>query len=357
MIYDLNSLNSAAKIISDISPDLGIILILGNQVCPVDIPNLYQFRSKIYKKEGRRVADAELEERYFTYLESARLETSCALPNRNILCLMRLVRKGLVKAVITTNYDCYIRSAFLRYGGPYQCILNPCIPSQDKYTCWDCNGYWSSSRRAKKSIPLWKIHGDLGFVRMTECGHIFALPNFVIRRAHRLPNGNRDICHFSVFKEDGSKYPDPSLTDEHPTNSYQHHIDYLISRDNHFMKESSAAKQQLLSHARAGGAIFIIGLSCSPKFKEDLVPILSRANKVAPIVYILASEERIESSNNELLFEFERQGRSFELINEVTSDRTIHDAVEEVLIRAGEKNIDAEWHTWQNEGKWWTETL
>jgi len=358
MIYNDNSLDAAADIINRISPDLGIILILGNQVCPVDIPTLYGFRSRIYEREGRYVSGSELEERYFNYLETARLETSCALPNRNILCLMRLVRRGLVKAIITTNFDCYIRSAFLRYGAAHKCVLNPCIPRTDRHSCWDSNGYWSSNRRSRSTIPLWTIHGDLGFVRMIPCDHIFALPDFVVRHADCVPNGNRrEICHFSVFKEDGSTYPDPSLTEEHPVVSYKHHVDYFLNRHN-FLEESRAAAGQLLAHAGAGGVIFIIGLTFSPKFKEDLVPILLRANGNAPIIYIVASEERLEFPNNELLFELERQGRDFLLINEVAEDRTIHDSVEEILDRAGLGNgIDAEWQTWQNEGKWWTETL
>ena len=193
---------------------------------------------------------------------------------------------------------------------------------------------------------------------MIPCDHIFALPDFVVRHADCVPNGNRrEICHFSVFKEDGSTYPDPSLTEEHPVVSYKHHVDYFLNRHN-FLEESRAAAGQLLAHAGAGGVIFIIGLTFSPKFKEDLVPILLRANGNAPIIYIVASEERLEFPNNELLFELERQGRDFLLINEVAEDRTIHDSVEEILDRAGLGNgIDAEWQTWQNEGKWWTETL
>jgi len=204
-----------------------------------------------------------------------------------------------------------------------------------------------------REIPLWKIHGDLAFVRMALCSHVFGLPQFRVRHFHQNDVDHAYQCHLPVFTKGGGLFPDPSLCDEHSTDRYEHHIDYHVTR-NLFREEMGAAKQQLLAHADAGGAIFIFGLTATSRYPEDLVPVISKTNRRAPIVYVLASKERVKSPRNELLLQLGRRGREFTLVNEITTDNTLHDAVEEIVTRSGETGIGSEWHDWKTQGKWWT---
>lgn len=353
-ICNEHSLNIAAEILSKVTPESGIILILGNQVSPVPIMTFRKFRSELSEGNDILVEYQEAQDRYFDFLESFRLRTSTVLPHRNMVSIMRLVQKGIVKAVITTNYDCHIRSVFTRYGGSYRCTINPCIPNEEIDHTWDCDGYWSSDRLDIKEIPLWKIHGDLAFVRMASCAHVFRLPQFRVGHFRQNDVDQAYQCHLPVFTKGGGLFPDPSLYIEHPTGRYEHHIDFLVTR-NLFSEEVRAAKQQLLAHADAGGAIFIFGLTAPSRFPEDLVPVISKTNRRVPIVYVLASKEPVKSPRNELLLELSKRGREFTLVNEITTDNTLHDAIEEIVTRSGETGIDSEWQDWKTQGKWWTE--
>lgn len=350
-IYDEDSLTTASRLIHEASPEKRIIFIFGNQICPVQIPTLDTFHTQISEKERRFVDKSEAEDRYFDFLEASRMETSSYLPNRNMLCLMRLVRKGKVKSIITTNYDCYIKASFDRYGGTYTSVLNPCIKTSELRNTWDKDGYWSQKNIVERSIPLWKIHGDLGFVRMVDCNHIFALPKFRIKKA-KFPIDQTENGHFPIFKKNGRRFPDPSLSESHGILKYKHHTDYLISRDV-FKTEMDAASQELKTHLRADGTVFIVGLTCGFRFTEDIVPVLSRINISKPIIYVLTSKKRVKPGDNELIYELQRHHVPFRVVNEINNKDEIVISFEEITKRAGESGIGSEWRRWMNEGKWW----
>lgn len=201
----------------------------------------------------------EAEKRYFRFLEVSRIETSANIPNRNMLCLMRLVRKGKVKAIITTNYDCHVKACFDRYGGEYGCILNPCIEEEQLNQIWNNDGYLSPRKIANKSIPIWKIHGDLQFVRMIDCSHIFSLPKFLID-VGIFPTNPIEHGHLAVFTPDGRMFSDLSLSGPCSVVEYKHHTDYNFARDV-FWREMEAASEELLSHLQMGGSVFVVGLT------------------------------------------------------------------------------------------------
>jgi hypothetical protein len=290
----------------------------------------------------------EIEKKYFAYLERQRLYTNNFIPHRNLLCLMRLVRKGIIKAIITTNYDRYVMATFLRYGQPFKCVLNPLLSGDEN---WNSDGYYSAKPSANE-IPLWKIHGDLGFVRMDDCCHIFRLPSFVIDRVVLNNSSSPICCHNSIYKENGDRFRDPSLTREHPSISYQHHIDFDSSRDI-FQKESRAALKQLDGHLKKGGLVLVLGMSFNPVFTEELVLILSKPHRTAPLVYVVASQKKITFSENELLSKLNDAHEDYILVNEINSDKRIDHALIEILKRSGETDIEKEYQKWITEKKWW----
>jgi hypothetical protein len=108
-----------------------------------------------------------------------------------------------------------------------------------------------------------------------------------------------------------------------------------------------------LKHAKKGGAIFVIGLTFDPMYPEDLTTALLQASHHVPLVYILASSEPVKYSDNDLLWKLRSKRRDFWLVNEENDQNTIDDALLEVLVRSGEKNIMREYDAWKKEGKWW----
>lgn len=353
-IHDKKTLEAAAATLSNASSEKGVIVILGNQACPVDIPDYDTYRKQIQSNCSQQLDISEVKQRYFAYLELQRLVTHNFIPNNcNLVCLLRLVRREIVKAIITTNYDGYISAAFSRYGQPYKCVMNPCMQQMESEGIdWDHDGYYSTINSPSTEIPLWKIHGDLRFVRMDECGHICSLPSFIINKIAPIQSSQPCSCHFAVFKEDGSQYWDPSLAREHPATSYQHHIDYGANRLL-FQRESRAAKDQLVDHCSNYGILLIVGLRFNPRFPEDLTSILAKAPAEVPLIFVVASKQKIQASNSELLFRLQEINRDFILVNEVNDNQEIEHSLKGILMRMGEVDIDNEYKCWEDEGKWW----
>lgn len=353
-IYHVESVEYAADILRGASADPGVILILGNRVNPIEIPDFISYRSKIQSEERKRIRLPEAQRRYFAYLEHARLVSSNVIPHYNLICILRLIKRGIVKAIITTNYDNFIPSVLLRYGGVYKSILNPCIVNTQKQSAdWNYDGYYSDSNVPTNGIPLWKIHGDLGFVRMDQCDHIFALPKFSIEKISRLESIQPCCCHFAVLQEDGNQYStDVYLAREHIATEYQHHIDYGLDR-RFFHRELGTARDQLIEHCEKEGAVFIIGLSFNPRFREELSSILAKVSGNAPLIYIMSSRNKLKASDSDLLFELQKAGRNYTLVNEVNRKGSLDIALIEILERIGEKAIFREYKSWENGGKWW----
>ena len=349
MIYDEDSLVEAGDIIQKHR----LILIIGNQIDPVPLNDFISLRDRIYCKTGHRLPPDQVESLLFMEYEGIRLVTNNVLPHYNYLCLLRLIKRNAVSAIITTNYDNYLNSALFRYGSPFKGIRNPCI-SVGK---WCCDGYYSQLTYSANEMPIWKIHGDLGFVRMVDCGHIFALPQFMIERPY--VNQNRPdapaCCHFIVLHADGNRFSyDPNLSREHPSFRYKHHIDFGSSRENLFPREKDAACAHLLQHCDQGGAVFIIGMRFNPDFGEDLTDILLDLPTKTPIIYLLASKRKvIKTGYSELLDGLRDSNRPHIFINEVNKKGKIDRALLDLLDRIGETEINAEYTSWKKENKWW----
>lgn len=354
-IYTEESIKEAVNILNDIAPKRGLILILGNQICPVPIYDFDRYREIIQSKRGKPLNPFELDKKWFSHIELQRLISANFLPeNENFVCILRLVRRNIVRAIITTNYDGYLEAAFLRYGDTYKCIRNPCMSALISQGIeWNSDGYYSKLSGSESDIPLWKIHGDFGFVRIDRCNHICRLPAFRIEKIRAPKASEPFLCHFTELKEDGSQYGgDSFLGRNHPGPCYQHNIDFGVSRLL-FHPEASEAKKQLIDHCAAGGVILILGLTFNPKFPEDLTDVLARTSQDVPLIYAVASETKIKTRQSELLFKLENSNRDFVLLNECNEDKLLNNVLLEILFRLGETDIDEEYAEWVKGDKYW----
>ena len=352
-IHSADSMCEAAQVIRDFP----LILIVGNQVHPVPLDDYRSLLEKLRREAGKPLTQDDLEPTLFRQYERFRLITSNGLPHYNYVCLLRLITRMQVRAVVTTNFDNYLSAVLSRYGESVKGIMNPCIPKIDGTTReWCCDGYYSPLTSSPSEVPIWKIHGDLGFARMIDCTHVFALPKFTIEPPV-MRRGEPDCptcCHFIVLREDGSRFKsEAKLSLVHPSYYYKHNIDFWFS-DGLFYRERDAAARQLHDHCEGGGAVFVVGMKFNPKFGEDLLDILLDLPRSTPIIYLVASKGReITGRDSDLLDGLASSHRAYILINEVNDTGAIEDGLVDLLHAAGEEGIDAEYTKWRNDNKWW----
>jgi hypothetical protein len=353
---DLSSdetLTQAANIIKTANKDHKLLLILGSQINIYDLPDFVSYRQQLSTEARKLQSIKKVEKKLFAKYERARIVSSNCLPPINLLCITRLIRKGIVDSIITTNYDCSLLETVKRFGGPYTCVQNPPLPGEGFQDTWDKDGYISPYPPKDNEIPVWKIHGDIGFVRMDECQHIFKLPKFSITLPQLDTSVEHPCCHWSVLKNGSTKYNyDPTLFREHAATRYHHHVDFGATRDL-FTIERQAAAKQLEEHVKKGNPIIIIGISFNVNFGEDLTEILNKLPSGSDIVYIVASSKPIDESSNELIGAFKNSGRKYILVNEITDRKRIDDALIEILVRAGDTGLDEEYTQWKTGGLWW----
>ena len=353
MIYGVDSIQEAAQVIQSHR----LILIVGDQVGPVPLDDFLSMRKKLCQKAGRHVTSEEIDPVLFRQYEKARLVTSNKLPHYNYACLLQLIKKARVRAVVTTNFDNHLSAVLSRYGKPVKGVMNPCMPGKKGTTReWCCDGYYSPSPSSTGDLPIWKTHGDLGFARMLDCGHVFALPKFMIEPPHmgKGPPNCPTCCHFIVLREDASRFKaDPKLSLEHPADHYKHNVDFWFAEE-HFSRERNAAARQLYDHCAKGGAVFVVGMKFNPRFGEDLLDILVDLPMGTPIIYLVASKgRRITGQDSDLLDGLASESRNYILINEVNWTGTIEDGLVELLNSAGVTGINAEYNRWRRDSKWW----
>lgn len=346
-ILSADTVKEAAKVLKSTTGPIDVVI--GNRIFPVDIPDWEKFVASHGGKRGLSVR-----KQYWDYLEAVRLYSENGLPHINYLCLDKLIRRGLVKNLVTTNYDRYLVSLLSRQNlGPWQ--LNP-IPRRSIDAAMSDNDGYLNLRPKADAVSLYKIHGDLGFAWM-QCGHICRLPQFMVSpfsptgqaKAYLKARGVESL-HSSL--PTGKGVADPSFTSKHSAQSYEHHTDYGKNRDL-FRTERRAALSRIGKNTQG---ILVVGLSMRPKRREDLVdPIVKRAKAGVPIIYIVATTNLpLQEGESELVTEVERVGGRIIVINEVSPDGGLDLALVQLLEQMGETSLDADYDDWQTNGDWWT---
>lgn len=328
----------------------------------VDIPPLSLYRRRQLAK-GRRIkpSQADLERDYWDYLETIRLSTGNLLPHINYLCLVRLIQLGLVRNVITTNYDRYLQ-AVLDREMPGSWVLNPCPRRPGEPRLWDGDGYLTSTN-ARPLVSLWKVHGDLGFAKMDGCGHILKLPRFLIGHYTGQRNLRKlgiDSLHDALTPE-AHEIADPSAWGPCSVEKYDRHLDYGRDR-NLFTRERQAAIDTLMRGSK--DTLLVVGLNMRPKYPEDLVDaILEVAHSGREVIYLLASKKRLTPQDSALLDRMEKAELLLTTINEVAKDAAIEVSFVGLLdqmaqLRPGlsqlrKAKLYADYDEWKEGGRWW----
>jgi len=288
----------AAKVISG-APR--IVVLIGNRIDPIPLVDFQTYWRELAKRTDRQLRDVYEEARraYWNCMESVRMQSGNFFPNTNYFLILWLVHKKQTRVIISTNYDLYLQSTLHRTGTPS--ILNPVLCSENE---WDRQGYYNLP--SKEACQIWKVHGDLGFMRFFACGHVLKMPCFILGPPLDAPPSElaKDgFCspHGFIVKPDGERFGDSSLTLACEWAGMSHHVDFGKDR-NIFSKEMEAAFQAAEAEFKQGAALIILGLTASKRYPEgEIVSWLSEHVDHTPIIYVNSSRGPMSLKDSQIL--------------------------------------------------------
>lgn len=191
----------------------------------------------MFSAAGVTPGTEQADEALWTNYEFARFFTSNCCPGFFYFVLAHLVRRGAVRAVVTTNYDQFVNSLSAKTDLPL--ALNP-IGGAAR------DGYYSTRRNGKTAF--WKIHGTLGHVAFRNCSspwpHLFATPSFLMGFSTRAV---RDRYNLRVLHD--------YVQSQRPCPSYSHDTDtghYFHFTDNAYLASSGTADRRAFRREIAG---------------------------------------------------------------------------------------------------------
>jgi hypothetical protein len=119
----------------------------------------------------------ELDSESWKKYEHVRHYTTNVRPSPSYDFVLHLARKGILRSIITTNYDTTLDSMFniFKTDMPLPVNLNPILIHNE----WSHFGYCSEIV-SSTAIDFWKIHGSLSHVFCRGCSTLLKCPDFVI---------------------------------------------------------------------------------------------------------------------------------------------------------------------------------
>lgn len=253
-------------------------------------------RSRLRLPAGRDLTKKQEARARWCQYEFARFFTTNVIPPLGYFGLYHLSRIGLVRSIITTNYDLYFNAIAERTDAPWS--LNP-ILSRGQYS-WD--NYYGRRSSASSRVPVLKIHGSLSHATFTccsstECAHIFRLPGFPIYNDVAPINARFGVRqnHDHLGHVGYSDRPRSLAGRERCLAS--HYLDWAFdNKRDAFAKEIDAARREL---SYSSGPVVLLGFtgffdrtSANP-WNEELVPLIEELHrKGRPIFYFIHDTQR-----------------------------------------------------------------
>jgi hypothetical protein len=256
------------------------------------------------QSQGKIVdTDIEKDSTCWRVYEVYRWRSGNVLPPRRYFFLHHLVTLGLVNAIITTNYDLFLDSIFIKDKILQGHTLNPLINDVD---CnWD--EFYNKITDIATKLRLWKIHGSFShssFMKYSSSScHIFKLPRFLVGYPmidpsieHGLPSHD----HLGPVNHPCVEIASNSL-DNCQCSRLAHFIDMNFARDRFNRVIDAAIVDLKASDTAAVVAIGFTGYfdSSSPgdTKNEEIVPHLIEISRRVPVYAILAPHQNPNDSH------------------------------------------------------------
>jgi len=233
-------------------------------------------------------------------IEHIRHYTTNARPIPSYEFIFYLVRSGIVRSIITTNYDMTLDTIFQKLSRDIRVVVkkNPILLPGE----WDYNGYCSQHISAPTEVAFWKIHGSLSHFYCRGCKTLLKSPDFVVpfgaanitdRYNHPITHsylpGNTSCCPISVA---------PSSISGSICGHYVHAIDWKVPDlqiTHPFKKIITSTIDSLHDNAKA---IIFLGFKGN-KIYEEINTEIERLSGTGLHLFMILSEsqkDKVESA-------------------------------------------------------------
>jgi len=299
-------LGDAARIVDDLyaekrrtgrSPRKKLVVIVGNGIRR--IANILNDDSVKQEARKRRIrfrsrAFQEFKWRLFEY---ARYYTAYSLPTLGHAVIHRLVKDGICRDVITTNYDLCFDAIWSKY--PNLGVHTNPVLAPDEYN-WD--GYYSPANIPALAPRYWKIHGSLDYVVFRER---IRGPRLQIHRLPRFPISSNQPDLAKAFKLNGlapflgyesSCHPATAIgAPSHLEPTFVPFIDWTFDNIRDLFDREISAVKAIIQNTNEVAAVLLVGfrgyynnLDSSDPWNEELVPVLDDLQSKGNIPLLMA---------------------------------------------------------------------
>lgn len=217
--------------------------------------------------------------------EYLRLYSRNVLPPLAYYSVASLCAAGLVRSILTTNYDSFLFSIFNkdRSLGLPKLNLNPAIlPISTKTKKY-------RNRYDPNKIGVYFIHGILEWAQFQGCGCLVQLPAYAVGTNLWRVDDSWGGVFFHDYDERHNTLP---------TGEARHLIDWNLENRDFFNPEIAAAKLEIEWAVRNEGGLLLLGFMgthcphISDRHEELSEPIAAAAQKVPTFMVITAEQNR-----------------------------------------------------------------
>jgi hypothetical protein len=217
--------------------------------------------------------------------EYSRLFSRNVLPPQSYYFVARLCAAGVVRSILTTNYDSYLMSIFARDRSLPKIIINPVLPRGGT-----ANKNYRNRRQPYK-LGIFFLHGSFEWAQFKDCGCMRPLPSWAVgTNLWRVADSWGGVFFHDYYKGHSPR----------PTGAAQHFIDWNLESRDPFALEIEAAQKEIDWAVSHGGVLLLLGFMGTycprlPSWHEELAAPIATAARTTPTFMVITNEQDQES--------------------------------------------------------------
>lgn len=266
-----------------------LVLILG-----ADVSKLTSIRhpNKIFTENPRFLecqncphssVEYEQQRSAWSEFEYCRMYSRNVLPEFAYYVIAKFCSWGLVRSILTTNYDSFLLSSFSKDSRFPKPLFNPVLNRNMN----DPFGYLA--HKDYKRLRIFYLHGTFDWAKFKDCGCLVKLPPWAV--GTNLWRVEEDWG--GVFLHDFH-----SGHSTNPTGPAQHHIDWKVDRVDRasFSEEIAAAKREIALAIRNNGLLLLLGFTGThshrlPNWHEEISEDIAAAAQRIPTFMVITTRQ------------------------------------------------------------------
>lgn len=220
--------------------------------------------------------------------EYSRLYSRNVLPPQSYYFVARLCAAGLVRSILTTNYDSFLWSIFTRDRSLPETLINPILLPHST----EAPGYRSYHNPDK--LGILSLHGSFEWAQFQECGCLVSLPTWAVgSNLWRVMDTWGGVFFHDYQKGHSTR----------PTGAAHHFIDWNLGSRALFAPEIDAARQEIRWALSNGGILLLLGFmgTRSPRagmesWHEEMADPIAAAAQAIPTFMVITEDQDQASS-------------------------------------------------------------